>query len=88
MLLQKGGRENYTGSFLISTRGIEKYEIKKESMRKEGLIDFFELDRDDLRGYTLVLDNLRVHHNKEFKEKLREVELSAVPINENGFKPR
>ena len=46
-------------------------------MKKEGLLDFFELNRDDLKGNTLVLDNLRVHHNKEFKEKLEKIELSG-----------
>lgn len=69
--VNKGGRKNYSGMFLISTNGIEKWEIKNGSVKKDDLIKFFD-EFDNKGKMVMVLDNLRAHHNKDLKEKLRD----------------
>tara|TARA_R100001163_G_scaffold65029_1_gene60827 strand:+ start:2226 stop:3128 length:903 start_codon:yes stop_codon:yes gene_type:complete len=69
----KGGRKNYTGSFLINCNGIVKWEIKDCSMTSSGMLEYFEGFKGG--GKVLVLDNLRAHHSEKFKEKLREIGL-------------
>lgn len=41
MIKNKGGRKNYTGSFIIGINGIIKCELKDHGMSKDWLIDFF-----------------------------------------------
>jgi transposase len=70
----KGGRTNYTGSFLISVYGIENWKIKKGSVKGDDLLEFFDqTNKDTIKNKTLVLDNARSHHRKDVKEKLNKL---------------
>jgi transposase len=72
----KGGRTNYSGCFLISSEGVEHWEIKKGSVKSDDLLKFFGNSNEDiLKGKTLVLDNARTHHKKEVKDKLTNLEI-------------
>ena len=72
---KKGGRENYSGCFLISREGIVNWEVKKGSIKKEDMVGF--LDRtgklEKLEKKVLVLDNARTHHTEDVKKKLEEL---------------
>lgn len=67
----KKGHENWTGSFLISINGIVKWDLSKESMNKEKLETFFTDLPNIVNGKTLVLDNLRAHHNCDVINKIK-----------------
>lgn len=66
----KRGHENWTGAFLISTKGIIKWKLTKEGMNKERLISYID-ELPSLNGKTLVMDNLRVHHSLDVLKRLK-----------------
>jgi transposase len=65
----KGGHLHITGTFIISTKGIVKWWISKDGMNIEKMLKYLE-ELEDVRGKTLIMDNLRVHHNKDVLEKV------------------
>jgi len=67
---KKRGHENWTGAFLISTRGIVKWKLTKEGMNRDRLISYID-ELPSLNGKTIVMDNLSVHHNKDVLKKFR-----------------
>jgi transposase len=74
----KGGRTNYTGSFLISVDGIESWKIKKGGFKGDDLLEFFDqTNKDTIKNKTLVLDNARSHHRKDVKEKLEKLGITG-----------
>ena len=71
--MPKTKRVHYTGHFLIGCDGILKWEILEGSSTTSALRSFFKMnshENDLVKGKTLVLDNLRSHHNNEFKTDL------------------
>ena len=74
----KGGRTNYTGSFMISTNGIVHWTLSKRAMNVDGMLSFLsEFDGDNNANKTLVMDNLRVHHNKDVKQKIQDLKIEC-----------
>jgi transposase len=74
----KGGRTNYTGSFLISVNGVESWQIKKGGVKGDDLLEFFDkTSKDIIKNKTLVLDNARSHHRKDVKENFKKLGITG-----------
>lgn len=68
----KGRRNNYTGSFLISSSGIIHWSISKQAMNIDGMLNFLnQLDKNLVKNKIVVMDNLKVHHNIKVKTKMK-----------------
>jgi transposase len=81
---------NLTGSFLISSNGVIEYEIMKGGMNVNRMLEFIRrLKYEDVKNKVLVMDNLRVHHNSEVKESLKELglEIEWIPTYSPDLNP-
>ena len=64
-------RISFTGTFLISTKGIVHWNLSPKAINIERMLVFLDgLDKNVSKNKTLVMDNLPVHHNKTVAEKL------------------
>jgi len=71
------GHENWTGIFLISIKGIEKWWLTKKGIDKDKMLNCMKEIPESLEGRTMVLDNLRVHHNKDVEETIKKKNLKT-----------
>ena len=79
---KKSGRKNYTGSFLICSKGIVSWSLSCKAMNIEYMLEFLDsLKTSDVKNKIIVMDNLRVHHNLKVKEKIKgfDLEIEWIP---------
>lgn len=71
---KRRGHEHITGTFLISSKGIEKWWLSKEGMNIQMMLKY--LDEFPVSNKIIVLDNLRTHHNKDVIERMKSKNLT------------